>query len=80
MTHKSFEPRFLLKGAKNVAQRVLIFQVVLEILGDAFVQMNAGMAPHVVSLARVGKEVGLGAGLNAEVKKWLQIETTGKRE
>ena len=43
-------------------------------------QVDAGVAAHVVFLAGVGEEVGLGAGLDAEVKKWLQIETTGKRE
>ena len=69
MTHKSFEPRFLLKGAKNVAQRVLILQIVLEILCDALVQVDAGMAPHVVLLARVGEEVGLGAGLDAGIEE-----------
>ena len=46
-----------------------LFQVIFEILSDTLVQMNAGVASHVVLLTRIGKEVGLCAGLDASIEE-----------
>ena len=46
-----------------------LFQIVLEVAGDALVQVDAGMTAHVMLLAGVGVEVGLRAGLYAGVKE-----------
>ena len=45
------------------------FEIVLKILGDALVQVYAGVAHHVVLLARVGKEVRLCASLYTGIKE-----------
>lgn len=42
-----------------------LLEVVLEVLRDALVQVYALVTHHVVSFARVGKEVGLRASLDA---------------
>ena len=38
-------------------------------MGDAFVQMYAGVAPHVVLLAGIGKEIGLCASLDTSIEE-----------
>ena len=38
-----------------------LFEIVLEVLGDALVEMDAGMSHHVVTLTGVHEEVGLRA-------------------
>ena len=38
-------------------------------MGDAFVEMHRGMAAHVVLLAWVGKEVGLGTSLDTGIEE-----------
>ena len=47
----------------------VLLQIVLEVLGDALVEMDAGMASHIVFLAWIGKEIGLGASLDAGVEE-----------
>ena len=46
-----------------------LFQVVFKILCDTFVQMHTGVSSHVVLLPGIGKEVGLGARLDAGVEE-----------
>ena len=42
-----------------------LFEVVLKVLRDTLMQVYALVSHHVVTLARVGKEVGLGTRLDA---------------
>ena len=46
-----------------------LLQVVLKVAGDALVKMDAGVASHVVLLAGIGEEVGLGATLDAGIEE-----------
>ena len=46
-----------------------LLQVVLKIAGNTLVEMDAGMTTHIVLLARIGKEVGLRASLDACVEE-----------
>ena len=43
----------------------VLLEIVLKVLGDALVQVHALVPHHVVTLARVGEEVGLCASLDA---------------
>lgn len=45
------------------------FQIVLKVACDALVQVHALVAHHVVALAGIDVEVGLGAGSNARVEE-----------
>ena len=47
----------------------LLLQIVLKILCDALVQMYTGMSFHVMSFTRVGKEIWLGACLDACIEE-----------
>ena len=47
----------------------LLFQIILKILSDAFMQMNTFVSHHVVSLARVCEEVRLCASRRAGVEE-----------
>ena len=40
---------------------IFLFQIVFKVLCDTFVQVHTVVSGHVMALARIGKEVGLGA-------------------
>ena len=47
----------------------LLLQVVVEVAGDAFVEVYALVAAHVVGLAWIYEEIGLGAGGDARFQE-----------
>ena len=55
-----------------------LFQIILEILCDALMQVNALVTHHIVTLARISEEVRLSAGLAAGIEEheavlWLSL-------
>lgn len=47
--------------------------MVVEVAGDAFVEVYALVAAHVVGLARIYEEVGLGAGSDARFQERVGV-------
>ena len=47
----------------------MLLQVVLEVLGDPFVKVDALVSRHVVTLTWINEEVGLGAGFGTSIQE-----------
>ena len=50
-----------------------LFQIILEILCDALMQVNALVTHHIVALARISEEVRLSAGLAAGIEEQEEV-------
>ena len=50
-----------------------LLQIVLEILCDSFVQVNALVSTHIVRLARIHEEIGLSAYRNARLEEAIAV-------